>query len=170
MRFAPLCAALALLCSCASTPLQLERYRGAYSTHFEGIPDRAEACAVVRNSGPAPIEWVELSLVATSRFEGVETVQRSRWIYREPIAPGKVAALRFVYPPVADRLEVRVERAGRGGAARLGRPLVRTAECSDDALRAALAEAGRGHTAPGFELRRSANATEDSADGLVAEP
>jgi len=54
MRLATLCAALALVLvsGCASTPLHVERYRGAYSTHFEGIPDRAEACAVVRNAGP----------------------------------------------------------------------------------------------------------------------
>jgi len=170
MRFAPLCAALALLCSCASTPLRLERYRGAYSTHFEGIPDRAEACAVVRNTGPAPIEWVELALVAKSRFLGVEHVQRSRWAYREPIAPGRVVALRFVYPPVADELEVSVERAGRGGAARAARPLVKAAECSDDALRATLAAAGHGHTAPGVELRSATNATPDPETALVAAP
>src|SRR5262245_60558095 len=169
MRLATLCAALALVLvsGCASTPLHVERYRGAYSTHFEGIPDHAEACAVVRNAGPTTIEWLELGLVATHTFEGVERKLRSRWVYRAPIPPGKVVALRFLYPPVADVLEVTLERAGSTGA---GRALVKTAECSDEALRATLAAAGQGHTAPGFELRRAANATPDRDEALVAQP
>jgi hypothetical protein len=170
MRFATLCAALALLCSCATTPLRLERYRGAYSTHFEGIPDRAEACALVRNVGPTPIDWVELSLVATTRFDGIERAFRSRWLYRAPIPPGGAVALRFLHPPVAAELEVTLLRAGRGVAARPGRPLALAAECSDEALRAALAEEVRGHTAPGLELRSSALSTPDSDDELVAAP
>jgi hypothetical protein len=171
MRFAPRCAAIVLLCSCATTPLHLERYRGAYSTHFEGIPDRAEACALVRNSGPTAIDWVELSLVATTRFEGAERAFRSRWLYRAaPIPPGGAVALRFVHPPVADELEVTLLRAGHGSAARPGRPLALAAECSDEALRAALAEEVHGHTAPGVELRSSALATPDSDDELVAAP
>jgi len=171
MRFAPLCAALALLCSCATSPLRLERYRGAYSTHFEGIPDRAEACALVRNTGPTPIDWVELSLVATTRFEGAERAFRSRWLYRTPIPAGGAVALRFVHPPFADELEVKLARAGRGAVTRPGRPLVAAAECSDDALRALLAEEMRDHTAPGIELRSSARATPDPEDSsLVAAP
>jgi hypothetical protein len=170
MRVATRCAALALLCSCATTPLRLERYRGAYSTHFEGIPDRAEACALIRNTGPTPIDWVELSLVATSRFEGAERTFRSRWLYRAPIAPGRTVALRFVHPPVADELEVTLIRAGRGGAARPGRPLALATECSDEVLRAALAQEAHRHTAPGVELRSSAVATDDADGSLVAEP
>jgi len=79
-------------------------------------------------------------------------------------------ALRFLYPPVADVLEVTVERAGHGGSVRAGRPLMKTAECSDEALRATLEAAGRGHTAPGVELRRAAIATPDHGEELVAEP
>jgi hypothetical protein len=171
MRFAPLCAALVLLCSCATTPLRLERYRGVYSTHFEGIPDRAEACALVHNTGTTPVDWVELSLVATSRFDGAERAFRSRWLYRTAIAPGGAVALRFVHPPFADELEVTLARAGSGAPTRPGRPLVAAAECSDEALRAVLAEQVRDHTAPGIELRSSARTTPDSdAAALVAVP
>ena len=53
---------------------------------------------------------------------------------------------------------------------RPGRPLAVVAECSDESLRAALAAEVRDHTAPGMELRSSANAMPDPDDALVAGP
>jgi hypothetical protein len=167
------CALLALLLGCASTDVRLERYRGAYSTHFEGIPDQAEACALVRNASARPIEWLELRMKSKSRFAtGPQHPQKSTWVYRGHVAPGGVVALRFVHPPVADELEVRVSRTGgdRLGP-REGRPLERVEECSDDALRAVLSDDLRGHTAPDVELRAAARATADAAEEpLVAGP
>jgi hypothetical protein len=167
-----LCAALLLSLACATAPLRLERYRAAYSTHFEGIPDQAEACALVRNTSPQTITWVELRMRATSRFAGSERVQKSGWVYRGRIEPGAVVALRFVHPPVADEIEVRLARAGAGGPGpHEGRPVLASEDCSDEGLRVVLSRELSGHTAPDIELHAAARATPDLAgDGLVAEP
>ena len=55
-RATPLLVLLAFSSSCATGAVRLERYRGAYSTHFEGIPDQAEICAVLRNRSARPVE------------------------------------------------------------------------------------------------------------------
>jgi hypothetical protein len=170
-RFAPLCVALLFCFACASGPVRLERYRAAYSTHFEGIPDQAEACALVRNRGARPIAWLELRLRVSSHF-GADTSLKSKWVYRGLIEPGQTVALRFVHPPVADEIEVTFARAGADGSGPdNGRPLALAKECSDTALRAALDAELRDRTAPAIELRSATRLTPDAAaDTLVAAP
>jgi hypothetical protein len=161
MRFrsALACAALCLL-GCAS-PVRLEGYRAAYSTHFEGLPDQAETCALVRNQGARAVDWVELRLRSSSHFGG-DTVIRSKWLYRGRIEAGETVALRLLHPPVADRIAVSHVRAGNAGSLpEDGRPMERAKDCSDAGLRAALEIALRGRTAPGIELF-SANGEGDS--------
>ncbi|MFI5314180.1 MAG: hypothetical protein ACHQ6T_00635 [Myxococcota bacterium] len=169
-RFAALCAALCLS-ACAPGPVRLERYRAAYSTHFAGIPDQAEACAVVRNRGSHAVAWVELRVIGRSHFAG-DSPLRSKWVYRGSIEPGQSVALRFLYPPVADQIEVSLARAGADGSGpQNGRPLALAAECSDGALRAALDVQLRGRTAPDIEVRAAERTTPDSTDdALLASP
>ncbi|HTO68400.1 MAG TPA: hypothetical protein VMR31_00940 [Myxococcota bacterium] len=163
---------LACLSGCAAEPVRVARYRGAYSTHFEGIPDQAEACALVRNDGTRPVEWLELRMRSRSSFAtGHEHPLRSTWVYRGHIEAGAVVALRFVRPPFADELDVRVSRTGTDHAGPAsGRPMVRVDECSDGALQAVLRDALRGSTAPGLELRAASVAEPDPAQSLVAAP
>jgi hypothetical protein len=170
-RLAPLCAALLCLSACAPGSVRLERYRAAYSTHFEGIPDQSEACAVVRNRGERALEWLELRLRVRSHF-GADTPLRSKWVYRGRIEPGETVALRFVHPPVADEIEVSFARAGSGESGpQNGRPLARAKECSDAALRAALDAELRERTAPDIQVRDAARVTPDATDdALVAAP
>jgi hypothetical protein len=169
-RLAALCAALVCLAGCASGPVRLERYRAAYSTHFEGIPDQSEACAVVRNASTRTLTWLTLRLVARSHFGG-DAKQRSKWIYRGKLEPGESLALRFMSPPIADEIEVSFLRAGSGQATQTGRPLVRAKDCSDSALRAVLDAELRGRTAPDIEVRTAARVTPDASDEeLVAAP
>ncbi|HXX47966.1 MAG TPA: hypothetical protein VEN47_07050 [Myxococcota bacterium] len=167
------CAALACLSGCATAPVRLERTRAAYSTHFEGIPDQAEACALVRNTGSSPIQWLELRMRSHARFGSTEQAhaQRSSWVYRGPIEPGAAVALRFVHPPVADEVELEVARAGsEGPGPHSGRPLALAGECSDEALRAVLSEDVRGHTAAGIELRTAHVSGDAPEQSLVAVP
>src|SRR5258705_7674751 len=96
-RFAPLCAALLLCSACASGPVRLERYRAAYSTHFAGIPDQAEACAVVRNRSARPLEWLQLRVRVRRHFGG-DAAPGSKWGYRRRLQPGPAGALRLVAP------------------------------------------------------------------------
>ena len=112
MRFqlAVACAALVSL-SCASGDVRLEHYRAAYSTHFQGVPDQAEACALLRNKSARPVEWIELRLRTRSHFGG-DAVIRSKWIYRGHVAPGATLAVRFVHPPIADEIAVGFGRTG----------------------------------------------------------
>ena len=158
-RLALACAALFSLLGCAS-PVRLEDYRAAYSTHFEGLPDQAEACAWVRNQSDHDVDWVELRLRTSSHFGG-DAVLRTKWLYRGRIEAGETVALRFLHPPVADRMAISHVRAGASGSMpESGRALERAPDCSDAALRAVLDGALRGHTAPGIEVR-SANGAGD---------
>jgi hypothetical protein len=170
-RFAPLCAALLFCSACAPGAVRLERYRAVYSTHFEGIPDQSEACALVRNRSARPIEWLELQTRVRSHFGG-DAALKSKWVYRGRIEPGETVALRFVHPPVADEIEVWCARAGATGAGpQNGRPLARATECSDAALRAELDAELRERTAPDIEVRSAIRVTPDLADdAVVASP
>jgi hypothetical protein len=171
MRRAPLAIALLALLSCASGAVRLERYRGAYSTHFDGIPDQSEICAVVRNKSARPVEWLELRLESTSRLAAAPLEARSSWVYRGRIEPGARVALRFEHAPMADEIAVRVARVGRDARAPLnGRPLRLTEECSDEALQAALDAGLEAREATGAEVRAAARKTADPADELVAGP
>jgi hypothetical protein len=170
-RVALACAALLCVSGCASSGVRVERYRAAYSTHFEGIPDQTEACVVVRNRGARPLTWLELRLRVSSHFGG-DVPLRSKWVYRGKIAPGESIALRFLYPPAADEIQVASSRAGTGRAGPAsGRPLVRTDECSDSSVRAALDGRLRERTASAIEVHSAERVTPDSPDdALVAAP
>jgi hypothetical protein len=172
MRRAQLLLALLALSSCATGTVRLERYRGAYSTHFEGIPDQAEICAVVRNLGTRPIEWVELRLTSTSQLADAPATWRSSWIHRGRIEAGAQVALRFEYPPMADEIEVEIARYGRDPRApKNGRPLRVAGECSEESLRAALGSELQDRTAPDIEVRAAARVTPDApALSLIAAP
>jgi hypothetical protein len=171
-RAPPLLALLALLSSCATGAVRLERYRGAYSTHFEGIPDQAEVCAVVRNRSTRPVEWVELRLLSTSQLADSPATWKSTWVYRGRIEPGQRIALRFENPPMADEIELAVARVGRDKRVpRNGRPLHVVGECSEQALRAALLAELEDRAAPDMEVRAAAQLTPDAPrEDLIAAP
>ena len=171
MRRAPLAFALLSLLSCASGAVRLERYRGAYSTHFDGIPDQSEICAVVRNRSGHSLDWVELRLDSSSRLAAEPTRVRSTWLYLGRIEPGERVALRFEHAPMADEIEVRVGRVGSDVRAPLSdRPLRKAHECSDEGLRAALDATLEEREATRAEVRAAARQSADAADELVAEP
>jgi hypothetical protein len=167
-RLAVACAALVSL-SCASGGVRLEHYRAAYSTHFQGVPDQAEACALLRNRSARPVEWIELRLRTRSHFGG-DAVIRSRWIYRGHVAPGASLAVRFVRPPIADEIALSHVRSGSSGPGpEGGRPLLGAKECSDDSLHAVLEAELAGRTAPDIELIAAERAEPDAdGDGWVA--
>lgn len=170
-RASPLLVLLALLASCATGAVRLERYRGAYSTHFEGIPDQAEICAVVRNRSARPVEWVELRLRSTSQLADAPKAWKSTWIHQGRIEPGETVALRFENPPMADEIELEVVRVGRDGRTpRNARPLRVTAECSEESLRAALLAELEDREAPHIEVRPAAQLTPDAKPDLIATP
>ena len=157
MRRAPPLLALLALCSCAPSAVNLERYRGAYSTHFEQIPDQSEICAVVRNGSARPIEWVELRMRSTSHLADAPEPWRSSWVYRGRIEPGERIYLRFENPPMADEIEIAVVRFGRGERVpRNGRPLRAVGECSEQAVRSALLAELEDRAAPEIEIRHAA--------------
>ena len=172
MRRAPLLLALLALSSCATGAVRLERYRGAYSTHFEGIPDQAEICAVLRNRSTRPVEWVELRLRSTSQLADAPTTWKSTWIHQGRIEPGETVSVRFENPPMADEIELEVVRVGRDARApRSGRPLRIAAECSEDSLRTALLAELSDREAPDMEVRAAAQRTPDAPpDDLIATP
>jgi len=173
MRRAPLLLALlAFLSSCATGAVRLERYRGAYSTHFEGIPDQAEICAVLRNRGARPVEWVELRLRSTSQLADAPKTWKSTWILQSRIEPGETVSLRFENPPMADEIELSIVRVGRDARApRSGRPLRSAGECSDASLRVALLAELQDREAPDTEVRPAAQLTPDAPpDDLIATP
>ena len=131
----PLCLLALLICACASSPgLRLERYRGVYSTHFDGIPDQTRICAVITNAGPLPVSWLRLRLQAFSQLGEVPGQWTSYWLYPKPLAPGQTIAVEFRDPPSADRIKLKVSSAGDGDPPRRGRPLRRTRACSEAAL------------------------------------
>jgi hypothetical protein len=163
MRRAPLLLALLALCSCATGAVRLERYRGAYSTHFEGIPDQAEVCAVVRNRSERPVEWVELRLLSTSQLADAPATWRSTWVYRGRIEPGQHVALRFDNPPMADEIKIAVARVGRDKRVpRNGRPLRIADECSEETLRVELLAELEDRAAPDMVVRAAAQLTPDA--------
>lgn len=170
-RATPLLVLLALSSSCATGAVSLERYRGAYSTHFEGIPDQAEMCAVVRNRSARPVEWVELRLRSTSQLADAPRAWKSSWVHQGRIEPGETVSLRFENPPMADEIELEVVRVGRDARTpRSARPLRITGECSDESLRAALRAELEDRAAPHIELRPATQLTPDAPPDLIATP
>ncbi len=172
MRRAPPLLALLVLCSCAPGAVNLERVRGAYSTHFEQIPDQSEICAVVRNQSARPVEWVELRMRSTSNLADAPATWKSSWVYRGHLEPGQRVALRFENPPMADEIELDVVRVGNGPRVpRNARPLHIVGECSEEALRSALLSELEGRAAPEIEIRTATRLTPDAeSDALIASP
>jgi len=131
----PLCLLGLLVCACASSPgVRLERYRGVYSTHFDGIPDQTRICAVITNAGPLPVSWLRLRLQAFSQLGEVPGQWTSYWLYPKPLAPGQTIAVEFRDPPSADQIELKLSSAGDGDPPRRGRTLHRTRACSEAVL------------------------------------
>jgi hypothetical protein len=158
-----------LLWGCASSPpVSLDHYRGVYTTHFDGIPDQSRICAVITNRGAVPLQWVRLRLRAYSQVGKRRSSWRSNWLYPRPIEVGETVALELVDPPVVDEFELKVVRSGRSPAARPGRPLRRSADCSESALTAALEDEFESRVAPGVEIRPMARAGDPTSQVLVA--
>ncbi len=139
------------LAGCAR-PVTLERYHGAYSTHFEGIPDRTALCALVTNRGDESVGWVRLRLRSTSSLGSRTARVRSHWVYSGGIDPGETVALAFVQPPIAEQIQVDLAGSGRGRAARPGRPLARAKSCSEAGLVLSLESELEERTASGIEV------------------
>jgi len=158
-----------LLWGCASSaPVSLDHYRGVYTTHFDGIPDQSRICAVVTNTGPVPVQWVRLRLRAYSQLGARRTSWHSNWLYPKPIDVGETVILELIDPPVVDEFELKVVRSGRHPAARPGRPLRRSPDCSESALSAALEQEFEARVAPGVEIRPMARRNDPTSQVLVA--
>ncbi len=154
MRYALLASAL-LLSACASHPqgITLDRFRGVYSSHFDGIPDRSGICAVLQNHGSRDASWVRLTMQAFGAKGDRASRWTSHWLYAHPLRSGESVAVAFENAPHADQIDLRIDRVGRGAhLPRVGRPLLRSRTCNEGELRAALREAARGRQAQGVQL------------------
>ncbi len=136
--------------ACA-TPVTLDDYRGLYTTHFDGIPDRALVCAVLTNRGERPVDWVRLRLVSSSSLGEQPGRWVSDWVWSGSLEPGGSVAIRLTDPPVAERMVLRVRGSGRDPKPR-GRPSEPAAGCSIDSLRREARASQSERTAYGIEL------------------
>ena len=167
MRQSPLL--LLLVCACATPPsVTLDFYRGVYSTHFDGIPDQAEICAVVTNRTERPVSWTRLRLRAHPTYGEREGRWTSGWAYRGGLAPGETKVLRLVVPPVADQIELEVRGSGRGHGPSSARSVVEAKECSEAFLQQPLRAAREGRTAPGMALYPILRLNDPSPETLIA--
>ncbi len=161
--------ALALLClvvaGCLRPPVELDRYRGLVATHFDGVPDRAEVCAIVTNRGDAPVGWVRLRLRSWSRLGEEPGAWTTHWIWRGHLAPAASAVIALPNPPVAEEIALEVRASGVGARVAPGRAALATSECSDDALQRMARADGTGRTASGIELRAALR--RGDADAIV---
>jgi hypothetical protein len=141
----PLLALALALCACATvrSGVDLDFFRGAYATHFDGIPDRSAICAVVSNRTAAAVGWVRLRLESHSRLGDEPGRWVSYWVWRGHLAPGDSVALELSDPPVADQIRLNLRGAGTGGGPASGRTAQRVDDCSDLVLQARLGSAGR---------------------------
>ena len=78
-RIAPLMAFLAASACATPAPVTLDLYRGVYSTHFDGVPDRAELCALLTNRASHSVDWVTLRLRAYPTY-GERTARWTRFL------------------------------------------------------------------------------------------
>ncbi len=122
---------------CAVPSVTLDDYRGVATTHFGGIPDQSRVCAVVTNRGDVAVDWVRLRLRAWGGAGERGRSFTSHWLYGEGLEPGESVAVELMEPPYAAQIELSVRGSGRGQRTRRGRPVQRTAECSEAALVAA---------------------------------
>jgi hypothetical protein len=157
-------------CAGGTGRLDLDRFRGVYTTHFDGIPDRAAVCAVVSNRGTTPIDWLRLKLESVSHLGGQPGRWVSKWTYEGRLEPGQSVALELRDPPVTEQIQLDVASSGRGTPPAGGRPAHRAEQCSERALLARLEREAGGRTAPGREgltvVRRNDGVRDD--DVLVA--
>jgi len=162
--------ALALLslvfAGCLRPPVEIDRYRGLVATHFDGVPDRAEVCAVVTNRSDAEIEWVRLRLRSWSRFGEEPAAFTTHWVWRGRLAPNASVAIALPNPPVAEEIALDVRGSGVGERVPRGRRVAEAAACSDDALARVVREGDAGRTASGIELR-AALRRGDTRDAIV---
>jgi hypothetical protein len=171
---APACAALVAALGCASSPVSLDRFRGMYVTHFEGIPDRAAVCATLTNRGETEIEWVALRLNAyTAHSADAEpapepTRWTSSWVYPRRLGPGESQAIRLPNPPVAEQMELTVSRSGRGPVPPRARRAIPSERCSEAGLERTLRDEDADRTAPNIELRPIERHDDPANDPLVA--
>lgn len=163
----PLLALLAL--ACASPGVGLERYHGAYTTHFDGVPDQAAVCAVISNSGAEPVDWVRLRLRAYSHLGERPARWTSHWIWRGQLAPGGSAVIALVDPPVAEELELVIRASGRGEARGRGRRVARASRCSEEQLVEQLGTELAQRTAAGIELHTAARRGDPESAVLLAD-
>ncbi|MFQ5698297.1 MAG: hypothetical protein ACE5IL_08440 [Myxococcota bacterium] len=126
----------------ADSRVELERFRGIYTTHFGGIPDRSAVCAVVANRSTQPIEWVRLRLESHSALGEKPARWVSLWLYRGRLAPGAQVSVELAEPPMADQIRLDLRGAGRGRPPGHARTARRVSECSEQALRASLRTSG----------------------------
>ncbi len=167
MRKSPLL--LLLICACATGPsVTLDFYRGVYATHFDGIPDQAEICAVVTNRTDRPVSWARLRLRAYPTYGEREGRWTSGWVYRGRLDPGERKAVRLVVPPVADQIELELRGAGRGEGPLSNRTAVEAEECTEAFLQRQLIEAREGRTAPGMALYPIVRRNDPSPEIVVA--
>lgn len=139
-----LCLSLGACISAASarTDVELESFRGVYTTHFGGIPDRSSVCAVLANHSTRPVEWVRLRLESHSALGAKPARWVSHWLYRERLDPGTRVAVELPEPPMADQIRLDLRGAGRGRGPLHGRVAHRVSECSERALNASLSGDG----------------------------
>ncbi len=141
MLRALLAASVLLTAACASgaAGVRVDRFRGVYSTHFDGIPDLAGVCAVVSNRSERAHPWIRLRMDAFGERNGRPWQWKSHWLYPKPLQPGETVALWFENAPHAPQLEIRVDRIGRTPQLpRHGRTLKTTSTCSEASLERAL--------------------------------
>ena len=143
-----LLAGIGLACAPGVT---LDGYRGLYTTHFDGIPDRALVCAVLTNRGARPVDWVRLRLISSSSLGEQPGRWRSDWVWSGSLEPGGSVAIRLIDPPVAEQMLLRVRGSGRDRKPR-GRPSESAADCSIESLRSAAQASQSERTAYGIEL------------------
>lgn len=154
---------------CASPRPVLESVHGAYTTHFEGVPDRAAICAEVTNHRDVAVDWLELRLRARSEHGRRAATWNSTWVYEGPVAAGETVALELVDPPVVAAIRLRPGRSGRGARPRRGRPVRRVERCSGEWVDTTLADAAAQRTAPARHVHAIAGAQPPASPDLLAE-
>ena len=166
-----LLASALLACASAGHELRLERFRGVYSTHFAGIPDRGEICAVLVNRGTEKLRWARLRLLSYAEPEG-QRPWKSDWVFRGAIPPGGLVAVQLLDPPPAAQIELRVAAAGGGRPPERGRTLRAVDDCSERGLIEQLRQANRDRAATGIQIvpqvRRADPEAEEDDDLAVA--
>jgi hypothetical protein len=139
----PLFALAACAVSVHTSPgVDLDRFRGVYTTHFEGIPDRAAVCALVTNRSGSGIDWLRLRLESDSQLGEEPGHWVSYWLWEGRLDPGGSVALALEDPPMADQIRLDLGGSGSGKPRRAGRTARRISRCSETALQARLEKPG----------------------------